>query len=114
MDKEKKVQVIDHLAEHMAPGAFLLLRSAHGARAFLYPVIDPHALNGFEVLSVFHPTDEVINSVIVSRKIPTLITSCSQGLSSALFSSKCSDICGFNSLSNGNRFEELTVDEQQS
>ncbi|KAJ9181819.1 hypothetical protein P3X46_005873 [Hevea brasiliensis] len=68
MDKEEKVKVINHLAEHMAPGAILLLRSAFGARAFLYPVIDSCDLQGFEVLSVFHPTDEVINSVIIARK----------------------------------------------
>lgn len=68
MHKEEKVQVINHLAKHMAPGAFLLLRSAHGPRAFLYPVINPSDLQGFEVLQVFHPTDEVINSVIIARK----------------------------------------------
>lgn len=68
MEREEKVQAIDHLAKHMAPGAILLLRSAHGARAFLYPVIDPCDLHGFDVLSVFHPTDEVINSVIIARK----------------------------------------------
>ncbi|CAA6654404.1 unnamed protein product [Spirodela intermedia] len=54
----------------MAPGAVLMLRSAHGARAFLYPVVDPNSLRCFEVLSVFHPTDDVINSVVLSRKLP--------------------------------------------
>ncbi|PON35450.1 Nicotianamine synthase [Trema orientale] len=69
MDKEEKVKVIEHLAKYMAPGALLMLRSAHGARAFLYPVVDPDCdLGGFEVLSVYHPTDEVINSVVIARK----------------------------------------------
>ncbi|KAJ8529618.1 hypothetical protein K7X08_036453 [Anisodus acutangulus] len=63
MDKEDKVKVVDHLAKYMAPGATLMLRSAHGARAFLYPVLDPRDLGGFEVLSVYHPTDE---NIIVS------------------------------------------------
>ncbi|XP_028791459.1 nicotianamine synthase [Neltuma alba] len=80
MGKEEKTRIIDHLAEHMAPDALLLLRSAHGARAFLYPVVDPCDLAGFEVLSVFHPTDDVINSVVVARKfaVPT------QNLASAM------------------------------
>ncbi|KAE8677756.1 KNOTTED1-like homeobox protein 6 isoform 1 [Hibiscus syriacus] len=42
MDKDEKVRVIDHLAKYMSPGAILMLRSAHGARAFLYPVVDPY------------------------------------------------------------------------
>ncbi|KAG5237090.1 nicotianamine synthase [Salix suchowensis] len=37
MNKEEKVRVIKHLSGHMAHGALLLLRSANGARAFLYP-----------------------------------------------------------------------------
>ncbi|GJR10820.1 nicotianamine synthase, S-adenosyl-L-methionine-dependent methyltransferase [Tanacetum coccineum] len=45
-----------------------MLRSAHGARAFLYPVVDPNVLHGFNVLSIFHPDDDVINSVVISRK----------------------------------------------
>ncbi|KAI3909365.1 hypothetical protein MKW98_007889 [Papaver atlanticum] len=68
MNKEEKRKVIDHLAMHMAPGSLLMLRSAHGARGFLYPVVEPSDLPGFEVLAVFHPMDEVINSVIVARK----------------------------------------------
>ncbi|KAJ6791589.1 nicotianamine synthase 3-like [Iris pallida] len=68
MGREEKREVIDHLARHMAPGALLVVRSAHGARAFLYPVVDLEDLKGFEVLSVYHPGDEVINSVIVARK----------------------------------------------
>ncbi|KAI3509379.1 hypothetical protein L1887_24609 [Cichorium endivia] len=69
MDIDEKVKVIDHLAKYMAPGALLMLRSAHGARVFLYPVVDAELLQGFEVLSVFHPNDDVINSVVISRKI---------------------------------------------
>ncbi|KAL8222809.1 hypothetical protein R6Q57_020208 [Mikania cordata] len=68
MDIKDKVKVIQHLAKYMAPGAILMLRSAHGARAFLYPVVEPDDLQGFEVLSIFHPQDEVINSVVITRK----------------------------------------------
>ncbi|GFP80351.1 nicotianamine synthase [Phtheirospermum japonicum] len=67
MEIEEKVRVVEHLARSMAPGAILVARSAHGARAFLYPVVESRHLRGFEVVSVFHPTDEVINSVVVAR-----------------------------------------------
>ncbi|GFZ07221.1 nicotianamine synthase 3 [Actinidia rufa] len=80
MAKEEKKGFIDHLAKYMAPGAILMLRSAHGARAFLYPVVDACDLRGFEVLSVFHPTDEVINSVVIARKFLTPMHSLDQGL----------------------------------
>ncbi len=60
-DGEGKARVLEHLARHMAPGAVLMVRSARGARAFLYPVVESSSLRGFEVLSVFHPTDEVIS-----------------------------------------------------
>eukprot|EP01018_Ginkgo_biloba_P003118 Gb_05072 [translate_table: standard] len=68
MDKAQKIEVLQHLAKHMLPGSVLLLRSAHGARGFLYPVVDEEDLSGFQVVSVIHPTDEVINSVILARK----------------------------------------------
>ncbi|KAI3525658.1 hypothetical protein L1887_04625 [Cichorium endivia] len=68
MDIDEKLKVVQHLAVYMTPGSILMLRSAHGARAFLYPVVDPQDLRGFEVLSVFHPDDDVINSVVISRK----------------------------------------------
>ncbi|KAK3418720.1 hypothetical protein EUGRSUZ_H03291, partial [Eucalyptus grandis] len=68
MDKEEKARAIEHLGRYMKSGAILMVRSAHGARVFLYPVVDVQSdLGGFEVLSVFHPKDEVINSVIVAR-----------------------------------------------
>ncbi|XP_076933048.1 nicotianamine synthase-like [Bidens hawaiensis] len=68
MDVEEKVKVVKHLEKYMASGSILMLRSAHGARAFLYPVVDTQDLHGFEVLSVFHPVDDVINSVVIARK----------------------------------------------
>lgn len=76
LEKEQKVAVVEHLAKHMSPAAMLVVRSAHGARMFLYPVIEPADLKGFEVLSVHHPDDEVINSVIVARKIGAMAESC--------------------------------------
>ncbi|GLJ21808.1 hypothetical protein SUGI_0407270 [Cryptomeria japonica] len=69
MDRDDKVRVVKYLQQTMAPGAVLLVRSAHGARAFLYPVVEEEDLHGFHVLSVVHPADEVVNSVIVARKL---------------------------------------------
>jgi nicotianamine synthase len=106
MDKEDKVKVIDHLAKYMAPGAFLMLRSAHGARAFLYPVVDPCDLRGFDVLSVFHPTDEVINSVVIARKNIVL--------GPMILPTKCSEIQAFDPFNHGNMIEELAIEEQLS
>ncbi|RCV45141.1 hypothetical protein SETIT_9G429600v2 [Setaria italica] len=71
MAAEDKAKVVAHLGRHMADGAALVVRSAHGARGFLYPIVDPEDIRrgGFDVLTVYHPDDEVINSVIVARKI---------------------------------------------
>jgi nicotianamine synthase len=70
MAAEDKAKVIAHLGAHMADGAALVVRSAHGARGFLYPIVDPQdiALGGFEVLAVCHPDDDVVNSVIIAQK----------------------------------------------
>lgn len=68
MRKDRKLKITEHVRKHMKAGGFLLVRSANGARAFLYPEVDEVDLPGFEVLSVFHPTNEVINSVVVVRK----------------------------------------------
>ncbi|CAI9287229.1 unnamed protein product [Lactuca saligna] len=46
MDIDEKLKVVQHLAAYMTPGSILMLRSAHGARAFLYPVVDPQDLRG--------------------------------------------------------------------
>lgn len=108
MDKEAKIQVIDHLAKHMAPSAILMLRSAHGARAFLYPVIDPCDLRGFEVLSIYHPTDEVINSVVIARKMTVPNHTHDHGRGGILLPCKCSKVQPFN---HGNMIEELTVED---
>ncbi|ERN06494.1 nicotianamine synthase [Amborella trichopoda] len=67
--REEKAQIIAHLAAHMKQGATLLVRSAHGSRSFLYPVVEEEDLSGFSVMDVVHPTNEVINSIILAKKI---------------------------------------------
>nr|Q9ZQV6.1 RecName: Full=Probable nicotianamine synthase 4; AltName: Full=HvNAS4; AltName: Full=S-adenosyl-L-methionine:S-adenosyl-L-methionine:S-adenosyl-methionine 3-amino-3-carboxypropyltransferase 4 [Hordeum vulgare]BAA74583.1 nicotianamine Synthase 4 [Hordeum vulgare subsp. vulgare] len=68
MAAEDKAKVIAHLGAHMADGAALVAR--HGARGFLYPIVDPQDIGrgGFEVLAVCHPDDDVVNSVIIAQK----------------------------------------------
>lgn len=68
MNKQEKLKIIGHIYKYMKHGGALLLRSAKGARAFLYPVIDETDLSDFEILSIFHPEDDVINSVVLVRK----------------------------------------------
>uniref|UniRef100_A0A0D9X365 Nicotianamine synthase n=1 Tax=Leersia perrieri TaxID=77586 RepID=A0A0D9X365_9ORYZ len=72
MTAAEKARVVERLGRHMAEGAALVVRSAHGARGFLYPVVDPEEIRrgGFDVLAVHHPEGEVINSVIIARKPP--------------------------------------------
>lgn len=112
MNREDKARVIEHLAKYMAPNATLMLRSAHGARAFLYPVVDlTDDVRGFEVLSVFHPTDDVINSVVIAKKHPTpqateqMPVVCPMKLSPA--NNKFLEIQAFNPL----HLEELAIEE---
>ncbi|KAI5658568.1 hypothetical protein M9H77_27361 [Catharanthus roseus] len=126
MDKEAKIKVIEHLGKNMANGAILMLRSAHGARAFLYPVVDVCDLRGFEVLSVFHPTDEVINSVVVARKVSNnniISPSTNQGgvingingnnNNHVMLPCKCAEINqGFNPLNQMSMIEELAAEEK--
>ncbi|CAI9103525.1 OLC1v1002024C1 [Oldenlandia corymbosa var. corymbosa] len=121
MDKEAKLGFIEHLAKNMSPGAILMLRSAHGARGFLYPIVDPCDLKGFEVLSVFHPTDEVINSVVIARKLPDMATlmplmpssnNIHCGGNHVILPCKCADLQGFNPLSKLNMIEELAADDR--
>ncbi|KAF3452807.1 hypothetical protein FNV43_RR03240 [Rhamnella rubrinervis] len=68
MNKEEKLKILAHINKYMKEGGILLVRSAKGARAFLYPMVEEHDLVGFELLSVVHPTNDVINSVVLLRK----------------------------------------------
>ncbi|XP_057459172.1 nicotianamine synthase-like [Lotus japonicus] len=68
MSRVEKVKIMGHIRKYMKEGGVLLVRSAKGARAFLYPVIKEHDMVDFEVLTIFHPTNDVINSVVLLRK----------------------------------------------
>jgi len=63
-----KSRILEHLRLGMKDGSYLLLRSAEGAKAFLYPVVEMGDLRGWTVCSVTHPKGEVVNSVLVVTK----------------------------------------------
>lgn len=68
MSREAKVKILGHIRKYMKEGGILLVRSAKGARAFLYPILEERDMVDFEVLNIFHPTNDVINSVVLLRK----------------------------------------------
>jgi nicotianamine synthase len=63
-----KRAAIHEVHARMRPGALLAVRSANAARALLYPVLDLDDLDELELLSIVHPLNQVINSVVVARK----------------------------------------------
>ncbi|KAK2368562.1 nicotianamine synthase [Trifolium repens] len=68
MSRGDKMKVLGHIRKYMKEGGVLLVRSAKGSRAFLYPIVDENDVMDFEVLTIFHPTDDVINSVVLLQK----------------------------------------------
>ncbi|GAU19080.1 hypothetical protein TSUD_99420 [Trifolium subterraneum] len=68
MSRGEKMKVLGHIRKYMKEGGVLLIRSAKGSRAFLYPIVDENDVMDFEVLTIFHPTDDVINSVVLLQK----------------------------------------------
>ncbi|RUS24114.1 Nicotianamine synthase [Jimgerdemannia flammicorona] len=69
LDREAKRAIVAHLAAYMRPGALLVVRSAHGMRQLLYPVVDDEDLVGFSVLVTAHPGNHVVNSVVIAKKM---------------------------------------------
>nr|AFK44477.1 unknown [Medicago truncatula] len=68
MRRSEKVKILGHISKYMKEGSVLLVRSAKGSRAFLYPIVEENDMVNFEGLTIFHPTDDDINSVIFFRK----------------------------------------------
>ena len=64
----EKIRVIEHLYQHMRPGALLLARSARLLRTLLYPPLTLSDLAGFRLLAVLNPYTEVVNSLVVAEK----------------------------------------------
>ncbi|GLJ41008.1 hypothetical protein SUGI_0848990 [Cryptomeria japonica] len=69
--REEKMEVLKHIGKHIKSGALVVIRRTRGGRAFLYPVVDEEDVvthSGLRLLSVVHPTNEVINSILLAQK----------------------------------------------
>lgn len=67
LDAATKARVLGHVRARLAPGALVLVRSAHSLRGLLYPAVTPGELAGLELLAVVHPFTDVVNSVVLAR-----------------------------------------------
>lgn len=63
-----KQAIIDHIIPALAVDGRIIVRSAQGSRALLYPAIEAAGLRNVTLLSEYHPDDEVINSVFIYKK----------------------------------------------
>lgn len=61
----EKQAIIDNVLPALKPGGRILVRSARGARALLYPSIEASAFRNVRLLEEYHPDDEIINSVFI-------------------------------------------------
>ena len=70
-DVNEKMRFLKSIGSKMKSGSFLMTRSAHSLRKLLYPAIEPYQVNscGFQTVVVLHPYNDVVNSVLLARKI---------------------------------------------
>ncbi len=66
--KNDKQAILDNILPHLSDQGRIIMRSAHGSRSLLYPVVEPNEMTGVTLLSEYHPTDYIINSVLVYGK----------------------------------------------
>jgi len=67
----QKRAVLHAVGRALDPGAYLVLRSAHGLRSLLYPVVEPGDVTeaaGCVPQMLVHPLSDVLNSVLVARR----------------------------------------------
>ncbi len=63
----EKQSIIRNVLPNLSVGGRLIARSAKGSRTLLYPSIDT-PFTGLELIAEEHPTDEVINSILIYKK----------------------------------------------
>jgi nicotianamine synthase len=71
VSRAEKREVLSAIGKTMEPGAFLMVRSAHGLRTLLYPrveVEDVAEAAGCVPQMLVHPLGDVVNSVLVARR----------------------------------------------
>lgn len=62
-----KQAILDNIMPHLSDNGRILIRSARNNRLILYPEVNPSKLKGVDLLLQYHPTDYVINSVLIFR-----------------------------------------------
>jgi nicotianamine synthase len=68
---EQKRAVLRAVGRALDPGAYLMVRSAHGLRSLLYAVVEPGEVAeaaGCVPQVLVHPLTDVVNSVLVARR----------------------------------------------
>lgn len=69
--REQKRAVLRAVGRALDPGAYLVVRSAHGLRSLLYAVVEPGEVAeaaGCVPQVLVHPLSDVVNSVLVARR----------------------------------------------
>lgn len=64
----EKQAIVNNLLPCLSDDGRLLLRSARGIRALLYPDVQATEFYGVRLLSEYHPSDDIINSVFIYEK----------------------------------------------
>lgn len=62
-----KQAIIDNILPSLRPGGRIIVRSAHGARSILYPIVGN--LQHIRLLQTHHPEDEIINSILIYEAV---------------------------------------------
>jgi nicotianamine synthase len=69
--REQKRAVLRAVGRALDPGAYLVMRSAHGLRSLLYAVVEPGEVTEPAACVpqvLVHPLGDVVNSVLVARR----------------------------------------------
>ncbi|KAE9590227.1 putative nicotianamine synthase [Lupinus albus] len=68
VNRKDKLKILEHIRMYMKEGGFLVVRSAKGARTFIYPCVEDRDLVKFELLTTFQPTHALVHSVLLRKK----------------------------------------------
>ncbi|KAI9486013.1 MAG: Nicotianamine synthase [Benjaminiella poitrasii] len=70
-DAQEKMLFLTNIGKQMKQGSIVMVRSSHSLRKLLYPSIEPYQVKlcGFETMIVLHPFNDVVNSILIARKV---------------------------------------------
>jgi nicotianamine synthase len=68
VEYEEKQKILMHLSRLMQSGTFLLIRTAESLKTLLYPRVLIEDLERFTLQLTLHPSNEVINSVVIAKQ----------------------------------------------